>query len=78
MTKGLLIYDREGAKRNKVFIDMLIDRFGKRGIELCLVIFEEMCFGIDSEKPFVSLKDADIKISALPLQMHKSPAVTPS
>lgn len=61
MTKGLLIYDREGAKRNKVFIDMLIDRFGKRGIELCLVIFEEMCFGIDSEKPFVSLKDADIK-----------------
>ena len=45
MTKGLLIYDREGAKRNKVFIDMLIDRFGKRGIEFALLYLRKCAVG---------------------------------
>lgn len=60
MTKGLLIYDRQGAERNKVFIDMLKDRFTRKGIELCLFILEEIHYGISFDKPFVMLPDGDI------------------
>ena len=39
--RGLLIYDRIGAKRNEWFIDRLIACASQRGCELSLIIYED-------------------------------------
>lgn len=47
---GWLIYDREGAKRNKTYIQMHIEEGEKLGIKVLLKYVEELSFGILDSK----------------------------
>lgn len=47
---GWLIYDREGAKRNKTYIQMHIEEGEKLGIKVLLKYAEELSFGILDSK----------------------------
>ncbi|MBD5089656.1 MAG: ATP-grasp domain-containing protein [Clostridiales bacterium] len=47
---GWLIYDREGAKRNKTYIQMHIEEGEKLGIKILLKYAEELSFGILDSK----------------------------
>ncbi len=47
---GWLIYDREGAKRNKIYIQMHIEEGEKLGIKILLKYAEELSFGVLDNK----------------------------
>lgn len=53
MSYGWLIYDREGADRNRWFIDRLIDTARNRGLSVDLVITDELAFGLHNNQLFL-------------------------
>ena len=53
--KGLLFYDEAGAKRNKWFIERLIESARECGCELSLVITDEVSDALSECDPSIDL-----------------------
>ena len=53
--KGLLIYERFESVRNRRFIEYWLDAAKAKGIDLKLVLIEEMAFGLENNKLFLSV-----------------------
>ncbi len=61
MSYGWLIYDREGADRNRWFIERLIHTAQNRGLSLELVITDELAFGLQNNQLFIQGGDKKLK-----------------
>lgn len=53
MSYGWLIYDREGADRNRWFIDRLIQVAQTRGLTIELILTDKLAFGLRNNRLFV-------------------------
>lgn len=63
MKKAYLLYEREDSKKNNVFIEQMIEAARKKGIELILVIADEIDLNMMNEALFVWNRTRNPKIT---------------
>lgn len=51
--KGLLIYERSESVRNRRFIEYWLEAAAQKGVELRLLLIEELSFGLKNNMPFL-------------------------
>lgn len=60
MTQAWLIYSNEGASVNKAYIHWFIDEASKKGIDMQLILREEITIGVHKNRPTIFKKRAEI------------------